>query len=312
MKKLLLYIFLLPQTMSFTGAINWPTGSYNFVSEEDNAPMTIERYFTQYYTLKKNERWREIIRLGHKAIQACIEIFHYEAEAQIRLQLCAAFYYLGAYDKALDQALKANEIAREHDYVRLLIKSLYQTSAVYRALAHLSQSDDKKEENFRRANFNNNEAKKLYRSIHIKDPYLKAKVYYNIAALEADFPKWGDKNLAEKYYKKAIKIFDALGVTDEQHRSKIRLARLRFEEGLPKEAQQILDSVRPDIVLHRTLVHFELLQCQILAEEGKLFPAINTAQHALKHAKRLHAREEIVRIQVLIAELKQKFSIGKA
>jgi tetratricopeptide (TPR) repeat protein len=307
MKKITFYLILFLTSPLFAGAINWPSSNYLTIpiAEEESAPIIIDRYFTQYPTLKKNERWREIIRLGHKAIKAATELLHHEAEAQIALQLSTSFYYLGTYSKSLEQAQKASKIANEYSYERLIIKSLCQISANHRAFAHLTQNAEEIQKHFLLSQSKALEALEVYKEKTIKDPFLNAKVFYNIAAIEADFPQWGNQNKAHQYYKKAIVIFKILSTTEELNRSYIRLARFYHQQNNPKEAQNILNRIRSKLKHHRTLIHFELLQAEIHSSQNKIEPALDTAQHALKHAKRLHARQEIIRIQSLIAEIKK-------
>ena len=239
-----------------------------------------DKFFTEYYELKKSEQWNEIIVLGELALKS--QTLNTEEKSKIILRLASCYFYKGDIEKCAelsDSSSKDIEIAK---YPNLLARSYYLASAAYRALSSRASNKEDK------LKFATTASKYINDALLIDEksitPFIKAKIYFNAGALEHEVNLDLDKAL--KYYQVAIEIFDQnKAYEDDYNRTVIRIIRAKLELGNIKvaelEAKNLDGKIAPE---SKTKVHLLQLKSKIAFKNSELFKSYCYALNACKLA----------------------------
>lgn len=149
----------------------------------------VETYFTNFASLAKSEKWKEIIAQGVIARESARNANRLQDEAKICSQLTLTFFYLGDYMQSFIYAEHCRELAQRLADPSLLIQTLYLESSVYRAFATKNNEELVQPAAYLRAIECCEEAIRIYSEKNIDNKNLQGKIYLNLGAAHADNPK---------------------------------------------------------------------------------------------------------------------------
>lgn len=266
------------------------------------AGEVVNTYFRNFEGLAKAEQWNEILVQGKGALELAKVLNREQDEAKICAQLTSSSFYLGDYDQALKYAERCHELAKAFVDPSLFIRALYLESASYRALAQKNEDEQTQQTTFCRAVDIAENAITLYLGNKVNNLALYGKLHFNLGAAHADNPK-GNLEKARECYLKAVACFSSMQAHEDVIRTNIRLAKVLHLQGNNIEALQVVEKLRPSITKERLAMHTDYLEAQILLALRKFTEALVVANSGMMKAKKLHAKEDEVRLGMLIARL---------
>lgn len=228
-------------------------------------------FFALYESLKKEGKWREIIRNGVAALET--KKLNNEQASLVNCRMASCYFYLGDHEAALKAATHASEQAQLAGHHGLIARSLYLISAAYRALAQKGTNPAHSQ-----LALENIDIAILTLGNHDVGKSIQAKVYYNAGALHHDV--FNNIENADTYYKMAMALFEK--GSDDFNRTMLRHIRCLIE--LNKLAEAEIEATKLDIPLDtKTGVHFMIMMAK-LNMKGKKYPE---ARHFLENAKKV-------------------------
>lgn len=240
-----------------------------------------------YYTLKSEENWRGIIKLGEKVLLD--SNISNKDQAITRNRMASCYHYLGDYKEMENIALQALSNANDCSDIELKVQALYLISAAYRGL-----KDEKESRKYI------DQALKIIFENEISN-LNKAKVYFNAGALEHDLCNSLDK--ANRYYTISMDLFP-LG-SEEYNRTAIRHIRCVFEKGQINTAKLEADKLRIEPET-KTGVQFSMLLSKVYISSQEYHKAYSCAISAKEIADRKSMETESGRLKDLIDSIKVK------
>lgn len=283
-------------TTSFVGA------SLECYHPDNGAIEIINKYFEDFETLAKSEKWEEIISQGTVALQIAKTTGRKNDEAKICAQLTSTAFYMGDYTLALKHAYRCRELSEEFVDPSLLIRALYLESAVHRALAGKNTNEQAQQASYHLAVTTAEEAIRVYSKAAIANENLKGKVYFNLGAAHADNPK-GDLEKAAHCYVTALDSFKSVNAVDDIIRTSIRLGKVYLLQKKYDLSQKIINEVRPQISSERLAMHTDYLEAQLKFVLNDSLNALKIARNGLARAKSLGAKEDELRLTTLIENI---------
>lgn len=265
----------------------------------------IQKYFQNFESLCKDEKWEHIVTQGEQALVAAKATGRIQDEAKICAQLTSTSFYQGNYPQALIYAQRCHELSGEFTDPTLFIRALYLESAVYRALAVKQASSAEQQSFYQRAVAIAREALQIYSERNVGNKNLEGKVLFNLGAAHADNPD-GNLEEAAKDYFLASQCFADVNAFEDLARTNIRLGKVKLLQKDYVSVQRIIDETRAYTLPERIIMHLEYLEAQQKLALGDLQAAIKTARNGLARAENLGAKEDEVRLKKLIQ------SIGEA
>ncbi|MGL5264332.1 MAG: hypothetical protein ACRDAI_07195 [Candidatus Rhabdochlamydia sp.] len=263
----------------------------------------IETHFKNFETLSKSENWKEIIAQGNIALEFAKKANRPEDEAKICSQLGSVAFYLGDYAQVLVYTNRCYELSAFFVDPSLFIRSLCLKSAVYRAFAAKQEEEQARQVSYLRAIEAAEEAALIYAKKNMNDPQSKGKIYFNWGAAHADNPN-GDLEKATDYYLIALTCFETANATHDSMRIKVRLGKVYLLQNKYDLSQKIIDEVRPQISSERLAMQLDYLEAQLKLATNNVKDAIKIAQSGLAHAKILGAKEDELRLTLLLQRIK--------
>src|SRR5579862_296727 len=118
---------------------------------DNSAIEVINKYFEDFETLAKSEKWKEILSQGTAALKAAETAGRTNDQAKICAQLTSTTFYLGDYTLALKYANRCHELSQEFVDPSLFIRALYLESAVHRALAGKNTNEQAQQKSYQLA-----------------------------------------------------------------------------------------------------------------------------------------------------------------
>lgn len=232
-----------------------------------------EEYLKTFPDLRKQEKWDEIVDLGVKALSDSPTD---KELIQIHGHLASSYFYLGDFEEVEHHANHCYKFACKSGDKNEQAHGLYLLSAAARSRGEFEQARI-----FAR------------KGLPLAEGEMKAKVYFNLGAAEADDPD-GNLEEAENAYKEARDLFEC---PEDQQRTSIRLGKIYLLKGDLDEAERVVEALLPLIQCDRISMHSEYLSAQIEKARGNPEEARNFAAHALEKAERLGAKKDIERLQ---------------
>lgn len=285
MRQLLLFVF------SLITSLSWAIS--NQTPKEDDS------YFFQIESLKKNEQWEEIVRLGENAQEKCNQLKDLKKEFEIADQLVSTYYRLGNFEKAKEKANCLLNIGNELGIPELIIDAFYKTSAAIRGQAGDAADVNLQKQLFIEAKNLANAALKLCDEQCHANKGLKAKVLFNAGAAECDDPT-GNLSEGVKMYNESIIYFKDLKEEDYRQRTLIRLGKAYLLQGNIKASREIIEEMKVTDMQVRTKMHLFYLDAQVLKEEGNIHRALKRAKEGKEMGIQLHASADVNRFDQLI------------
>lgn len=273
---------------------------------------TIAVYFKNFEKLSKLEKWEEIISQGKIALESAHQSNRQSDEALISTQLASTSFFMGNYRQALTYANRCNDLAREFDDPTLYIRGLCLISATRRAEAAKATDEETQQFSYGYAESMCAQAATCYSQADIKNKNLKGKIYFNWGAALADNPK-GDLESAKMYYSFALDYFKEANARDDIIRTTIRLGKVYLLQNKYEQCQQAIKEVRSSITTERLSMHTDYLEAQLKFAQKDFKEASKIADHGLKKAKNLGAKEDASRLTSLLerVELGLKACVNK-
>jgi len=270
-----------------------------------NAGMeAIQNYFTQVESLKKEEKWEEIISLGEKAFSYAEQenVITNEQKFELVDQLASTYFRLGLFAQGKEKAKALLSLGNTILQDEFLVNSLYKFSAIARGEANITKNKQQQKELFAQAREFAQRALEICEISCANNAPLKAKVSFNAGAAIADDPE-GDYAKAVPIYQEAIKIFTDANLNDYRQRTLIRLGKLYLLLKNFDKSLEILEKLKSEDFEIRTKMHFEYSQAQVLFAKDRHEEALKIAQKGLKTAKKLLAKVDISRFHQLITNI---------
>lgn len=283
-------------TSSFVGT------SLEFHRPDNSAIETINKYFENFETLAKSEKWEEIISEGTTALKAAKAIGRTNDEAKISAQLTSTAFYQGDYILALKYANRCHELSEEFVDPSLFIRALYLESAVHRALAGKSTNEQAQQRYYQLAVTTAEEAIQVYSNQALDNENLKGKVYFNLGAAHADNPR-GDLEKAAYCYVTALDCFKSVNAVDYIIRTSIRLGTVYLLQKKYDLSQEKINEVRPQISSEWLAMHTDYLEAQLKFCLNDSPNALKIANNGLARANILGAKEDKIRLISLIKSI---------
>lgn len=275
----------------------------------DNAAIEIiNKYFEDFETLAKSEKWEEIISQGTTALQAAKMTGRTNDEAKICAQLTSTAFYLGDYTLALKHANSCHQLSEEFVDPSLFIRALYLESAVHRALAGKNTNEQTQQASYQLAVTTAEEAIQVYLKEAIDNEILKGKVYFNLGAAYADNPK-GDLEKAATCYATALESFRSVNAFDDIIRTSTRLGKVYLLQKKYDLSQEIINEVRPQISSERLAMHTDYLEAQLKFALNDSLNALKIASNGLSRAKSLGTKEDELRLTNLIENINKSTTL---
>ncbi|PWU16290.1 MAG: hypothetical protein C5B45_00800 [Chlamydiae bacterium] len=279
-------------------------GSINTSSTEDSGRLInvinpIELYFKNFETLTKLEDWKEIITQGKTALAFAKNANRLQDEAKICAQLASIAFYSGEYIQVLIYANRCHELSKSFIDPTLFIRSLCLESAVYRAFAAKEKEELAQQISYLRAVETAEEAAHIYFKNNIDNAKAKGEIYFNLGAAHADNPK-GDLEKAIDSYFIALECFKKTNAINDALRINIRLGKVYLLQKKYDLSQKIIDEVRSQISNERLAMHTDYLEAQLKLAINDLENARETAENGLARAKILGAKEDELRLTLLL------------
>lgn len=276
----------------------------------DNSALEIvNRYFEEFETLAKAEKWDEILLKGSAALRVAQTTGSAHDKAKICAQLTSTAFYLGDYTLALKYANRCHELSADFLDPSLFIRALYLESAVHRALAGNNPNDLAQQSSYELAVVTAEEAIQVYLKEGIENENLKGKVYFNMGAAHADNPK-GDLNKAATSYAIALECFNKVNATDDIIRTSIRLGKVYLLQKKYALSQETIDKVRPQISNERLAMHADYLEAQLKFALKDSLGALKIANKGLARAQVLGAKRDEYRLVSLIENLNKPTALA--
>lgn len=252
------------------------------------------QFFTEYKTLKENEDWKRIIKLGNEALLD--KNLTDEEQALIGVRLTSNYFYLADHETALKYAQSAYEDALNATNPELMARSIYLISAGHRAI-YLKTSN---EEHKKLAKENIDYALN-YTELDEVTPFTKAKIYFNAGALEQDVFK--DFTKASNYFSKAMGLFHK--DSDDYDRTAIRNIRCLLELGQNNTAKLEVERMTVDPNT-KTGVQFLLLKTRVYLALPQYKNAYKCATEGLEKANEKGMKSEAKTLTDLLKEILEK------
>lgn len=275
----------------------------------------VELYFKELALLQKEEKWKEIITLGEKALQRCHDIGDIEKEFLIVDQLVSTYFRLGNFVKAKEEGEHLILLGEKLKKPEFMIDSLYKLSAGVRGIAGGELDPSLQAKTF-------NEARKLaskaleHLELYCRDnKALKARVLFNLGAAICDDPHQsisGDFSVGISCYKEAIALFTELKEIDYLQRTYIRLGKAYLLEGNYNKTKEMIELACASSLERRTKMHLYFLEAQVLQKEGQYQEGISKALLSKELAVSLDAREDLQRFDHLLNSLELELALDKA
>ncbi|MBA3723034.1 MAG: hypothetical protein H0W88_11640 [Parachlamydiaceae bacterium] len=269
---------------------------------DNNTIGIINKYFEDFESLAKSEKWEEIISQGTVALNAAKTISSTSDEAKICAQLTSTAFYLGNYTLALEYAKRCHELSEVFVSPSLFIRALYLESAIHRALAGKKTDEQSQQKFYKLAVTTAEEAIQVYSKKTVDDENLKGKVYFNLGAAHADNPK-GNLEEAANCYAIAIKCFKSIKAADDIIRTNIRFGKVCLLQKKYALSQEIIQEVRSQVSSERLAMHADYLEAQLKYALNDSSNALKIANNGLARAKSLGAKEDEFRINSLIESI---------
>jgi len=262
----------------------------------------IGEYFKIEETLVKEEQWEEIIQKSKAPLAEAIKINRHSAAANIYFQRTSAFFKLGKYIEARENALCCDKLMQSIENPILVIQALYLKSAVYRALASKELEPKAKQEMFLQAVEIAESACQIYTEKSVENENLLGKVFFNLGAAHADNPH-GDLQEAEHCYQNALKFFKNSGSFEEEVRTNVRLGKIYLIKKDYSFLKELIHEARATILPDRLTMHIDYLEAQYLLAIGDCENGERVTKSGLSRAICLRAEEDQLRFNVLLQEI---------
>lgn len=253
--------------------------------------LPLQADIPQFDSLKKEEKWEQIVALGEGALLGTIS---HQDEFAILDQLVSSYFRLGEFAQAKKHAESLLILAPLLNQPELVADSLYKFSAALRG-----------EQHFNDARKFAKEALELCIASCPTNDALKAKILFNAGAAECDDLN-GDCAKGIAMYQEAIPLFTAVKDEDYQQRTLIRLGKAYLLTGNISECRQIIEEFKSPQPEERTKMHFYYLKAQLLIAENLIDLAEIAAIEGKEIATRLHAKADIQRFEQLLTCLLKK------
>ncbi len=293
--------FLICTFYSATACLGSITTSSGNPSLSINTVDPIETYFKNFETLSKSENWKEIIAQGNIALEFAKKANRPEDEAKICSQLGSVAFYLGDYAQVLVYTNRCYDLSKDFLDPSIFVRSLCLKSAVHRAFA--TKHKQEQQVSYLRAIEAAEEADRIYSKKNIKDAKSQGRIYFNWGAAHADNPN-GDLEKATDCYLIALDCFKAANAIHDSMRIKIRLGKVYLLQNKYDLSQKIIDEIRPQISSERLAMQLDYLEGQLKLATNDLKNAIKIAQSGLARAKALGAKEDELRLTLLLQRIK--------
>ena|SRR5579862_612515 len=277
---------------------------------DNSAIEVINKYFEDFETLAKSEKWKEILSQGTAALKAAETAGRTNDQAKICAQLTSTTFYLGDYTLALKYANRCHELSQEFVDPSLFIRALYLESAVHRALAGKNTNEQAQQKSYQLAVTTAEEAMQVYLKEAVDREHLKGKVYFNLGAAHADNPK-GDLEKAANCYAAALACFKNVHAVDDSIRTSIRLGKVYLLQKKYDLSQEIINKVRPQIASERIAMQTDYLEAQLKFALNDSPNALKIANIGLARAKILGAKEDEFRFNSLIESISESTAFYK-
>lgn len=295
--------FLICTFYSATAVLGSITTSSGNPSLSINTVDPIEVYFKNFETLSKSENWKEIIAQGNKAIEFAKKTNRFEDEAKICAQLGSIAFYSGDYAQVLVYTNRCYDLSKDFLDPSLFVRSLCLKSAVYRAFAAKHEEEQAKQISYLRAVEATEEAARIYSEKNMEDLKSKGRIYFNLGAAHADNPK-GDLEKATDCYLIALDCFKKANAIHDSMRIKVRLGKVYLLQNKYDLSQKMIDEVRSQITNERLAMHLDYLEAQLKLATNNLKDATKIAESGLVRAKALGAKEDELRLTLLLQRIK--------
>jgi len=247
--------------------------------------LPLQADIPQFDSLKKEEKWEQIVALGEGALLGTIGP---QEEFAIRDQLVSSYFRLGEFAQAKKHAESLLILGQILNQPELVADSLYKFSAALRG-----------EQQFNDARKFAKDALELCLASCPTNDALKAKILFNAGAAECDDLN-GDCAKGIAMYQEAITLFTAVKDEDYRQRTLIRLGKAYLLTGNIQESRKIIEELERLQSEERTKMHFYYLKAQVLIAEDLHAEAKHAALEGKEIATRLHAKADIQRFEQLL------------
>ncbi len=273
-----------------------------FAQENQHAISAADRYFSQLEALKKEENWKEIVRLGEEALKTGTHAIPLTKDQAFSItdQLVSTYFRLGDFVKAKTHAECLLSLGSNLKNPELVADSLYKFSAALRGEAGSLEDPEEQRQRFQEARKFVYQALDLCKASCSMNYALKARILFNAGAAECDDPQ-GDRAHGIFLYQDALKLFVELREEDYRQRTLLRLGKAYLLQGEIAHSRQVLQEFQTLQPEPRTKMHFYYLQAQVLRREGFPSAALQTARDGMAIAVQLQAKADMQRFEQFLS-----------
>lgn len=256
-------------------------------------------FFALYESLKKEGKWREIIKFGIAALES--QKLSNEQASLVNCRMASCYFYLGDHEAALKAAKNASEQAQLAEHHGLIARSYYLISAAYRALAQ-----KRTDPTFSQLALEYIDKAILALVNEDVGKSIQAKVYYNAGALHHDV--FNDIEKADTYYKMALALFEK--GSDDFNRTMLRHIRCLIE--LNQLAEAKVEAAKLEIPLDtKTGVHYMIMMVKLNMKEQNYSEARHLLENAKKVAEKKAMPQEVQMLTDLFEKLKAESTVDQ-
>ncbi len=251
-------------------------------------------FFALYESLKKEGKWREIIKFGIAALET--KKLNNEQATLVNCRMASCYFYLGDHEAALKAAKNASEQAQLAEHHGLIARSYYLISAAYRALAQ-----KRTDPTFSQLALDYIDKAILTLNSCEVGKSIQAKVYYNAGALHHDV--FNDIEKADTYYNMALALLEK--GSDDFNRTMLRHIRCLIE--LNQLAETKVEAAKLDVPLDtKTGVHYMIMMVKLNMKEQYYSEAMLLLENAQKVAEEKSMLQEVQILTNLLETIKSK------